>query len=93
MVWQAAKSMLGASFRITQERGKFIRDTRWAPLVTATYHPSAILRQPDDESRHRAMREFREDLRKVAQQLKQLRTHPVKPAPQAYHGETLWAGQ
>jgi hypothetical protein len=59
--------------------------------VTATYHPSAILRQPDEESRHRALREFTEDLENVAQQLKQLKAHPIRPAPDAYRGEALWA--
>jgi DNA polymerase len=39
----AAQSLLGASFRITQERGRFL-DSDLAPRVLATYHPSAILR-------------------------------------------------
>jgi DNA polymerase len=36
-----------------------------APLVTATVHPSSILRAPDDESRRAEMREFVADLKKV----------------------------
>jgi len=44
----AAQSILGNTFRLTQERGKFI-DHPWAPRVTATVHPSAILRAPDEE--------------------------------------------
>jgi uracil-DNA glycosylase len=39
----AAQSLLGPSFRITRERGKFL-DSDLAPRVLATYHPSAILR-------------------------------------------------
>jgi len=35
--------------------------------VTATAHPSAILRAPDDESRHAARRDFTRDLETVAQ--------------------------
>jgi hypothetical protein len=34
--------------------------------VTATIHPSSILRQRDDESRHREMAGFVEDLRLIA---------------------------
>jgi DNA polymerase len=40
-----------------------------APYVMATVHPSAILRVPDDESRHEEMRRFVEDLALVARQL------------------------
>jgi uracil-DNA glycosylase len=39
----AAQSLLGPSFRITRERGRFL-DSGLAPKVLATYHPSAILR-------------------------------------------------
>jgi DNA polymerase len=44
----AAQAMLGASFRITKQRGKFFHgdENAW---ITATYHPSAILRAPDRE--------------------------------------------
>jgi uracil-DNA glycosylase family protein len=43
----AAKALLGASFRLTHHRGELL-DSELAPLVTATIHPSAILRAPDD---------------------------------------------
>jgi DNA polymerase len=36
-----------------------------APLVVATVHPSAILRAPDEESRHAEYERFVEDLRVV----------------------------
>ena len=39
----AAKALLGASFRLTQHRGEFL-DSDLAELVTATVHPSSILR-------------------------------------------------
>jgi uracil-DNA glycosylase len=61
----AAKALLGASFRVTQQRGELL-DSELAPLVSATIHPSAILRGPDDESRHAERKAFAEDLRVVA---------------------------
>jgi uracil-DNA glycosylase len=39
-----------------------------APLIGATVHPSSILRAPE-ESRHREMRQFVEDLKKIAKHL------------------------
>jgi uracil-DNA glycosylase family protein len=61
----AAQQLLGPSFSIMKERGRLI-ESPLAPNVTATVHPSAILRAPDDESREQAMQAFIEDLRKVA---------------------------
>ena len=46
----AAKALLGSSFRVTQHRGELL-DSELAPIVTATIHPSAILRGPDDAAR------------------------------------------
>jgi DNA polymerase len=64
----AAQGMLGRDFRITKQRGKFFRDEegRW---ITATYHPSAILRAPDKEDRRRKRAEFVEDLHKTAERV------------------------
>jgi uracil-DNA glycosylase len=62
----AAQALLGRSFRVTKERGRFV-DSPLAPLVTATVHPSSILRAPDEESRRSAMDEFVRDLTKVAE--------------------------
>jgi uracil-DNA glycosylase len=64
----AAKSLLGASFRVTHHRGEAI-DSGLAPLVTATIHPSAILRQRDDESRLAEREAFTADLQVVADRL------------------------
>ena len=61
----AAKALLGSGFRLTRERGRPL-DSDLAPLVTATVHPSAILRAPDDEARTAERRAFTEDLRTVA---------------------------
>ena len=61
----AAKSLLGSSFRLTQHRGDLL-DSDLAPLVTATIHPSAILRLPEDEDRAGERRAFADDLRVVS---------------------------
>jgi uracil-DNA glycosylase family protein len=65
----AAQGILGRSFRVTQQRGQWIKSDI-APIVMATVHPSSILRATDDESRHEEMRKFVADLRKVAGQLR-----------------------
>ena len=61
----AAQALLGRQFRVTKERGAWV-DSELAPHVTATIHPSSILRQRTDEDRHREMAGFVEDLRLVA---------------------------
>jgi DNA polymerase len=45
----AAQSLLGKSFRVTQHRGTRI-ESDLAELVTATIHPSAVLRSDDREA-------------------------------------------
>jgi uracil-DNA glycosylase len=64
----AAQSLLGKQFRVTKERGRWL-ESELAERVTATIHPSAILRQRDRESREREMQLFVEDLRLVATEL------------------------
>jgi DNA polymerase len=61
----AAKALLGSSFKVTQHRGELL-DSDLAPIVSATIHPSAILRQRDDAARVREREAFAEDLRVVA---------------------------
>jgi DNA polymerase len=61
----AAQALLGRSFRVSKQRGQLV-DSPLAPRVTATVHPSSILRAPDDEARRREMELFVEDLRRVA---------------------------
>jgi len=61
----AAQSLLGRQFRVTKQRGEWL-ESDLAEHVTATIHPSAILRQRDDESRHREMEAFIRDLKLVA---------------------------
>jgi DNA polymerase len=64
----AAQAILGRAFRVSQQRGQFV-PSPLAPLVTATVHPSSILRAPDDDSRRVEMERFVEDLRQVARVL------------------------
>jgi DNA polymerase len=61
----AGKALFGSKFRVTRERGRPI-ESELAPLVTATIHPSAILRAPDDAAREEERRGFVADLRTVA---------------------------
>ena len=61
----AAQTLLGASFRVTKQRGVFV-PSPLAAKVTATVHPSSILRAPDDEARRLETARFIADLKKVA---------------------------
>ncbi len=61
----AAQALLGASFRVTRERGRFVRSDL-APHVMATVHPSSLLRIEDDKERKAAIREFVTELRQIA---------------------------
>jgi uracil-DNA glycosylase family protein len=64
----AAQALLGATFKVSTERGKFV-DSPLAPLVMATVHPSSVLRAQTDEERQRAMEEFVADLRTLVKRL------------------------
>jgi uracil-DNA glycosylase family protein len=65
----AAQALLGKTFRVTRHRGEFV-ESRLAPLVLATVHPSSLLRAPDEETRRRETAHFIEDLQKVARALR-----------------------
>src|ERR671922_1567175 len=65
----AAQALLGASFRVSRQRGEFL-DSDLAPRVLATVHPSSILRAPDDEARALAYKGFVADLVVVAEELR-----------------------
>ncbi len=60
----AAQSLLGRDFRVTRHRGELL-DSQLTEHVTATIHPSAILRQRDEESRQAELAAFVDDLRVV----------------------------
>jgi uracil-DNA glycosylase family protein len=65
----AAQSLLGSTFRVTQNRGELL-DTDLAPIVVATIHPSAILRERTDEDRIRQREAFTKDLQVAADALR-----------------------
>lgn len=60
----AAQALLGPQFRVSRQRGEFV-DSALAPLVSATIHPSAILRGAE-EDRRQEMAAFVRDLATVA---------------------------
>jgi uracil-DNA glycosylase family protein len=64
----AAKAILGSGFRVTKQRGELL-ESDLAPIVSATIHPSAILRAPDDAARESERQSFVADLTNVARAL------------------------
>src|SRR5881275_728345 len=58
----AAQALLGKAFKVSKQRGEFV-ESSLAPLVTATVHPSSILRAPDDDARREEMKRFVVDLK------------------------------
>ncbi len=66
----AARAVFGPDFRVSRRHGE-IAATAWAPWTMATYHPAAILRNPD-ATRADIQQAFSEDLRTAARQLRTL---------------------
>jgi DNA polymerase len=64
----AAHAIIGKKHRLLQERGRFFEHSV-AKSVTATVHPSAILRAPTPEQRHAAYEAFVSDLKAVRRKL------------------------
>lgn len=64
----ASQSLFGSAFRLTKQRGVPLEHP-WAAHVFATIHPSAILRAPDEASRHAEYARFVEDLKASARLL------------------------
>jgi DNA polymerase len=61
----AAQSLLGGQFRLTKHRGEVIA-TDYGP-VTATVHPSAILRMPEPAAKDAEVASLVQDLKKAAE--------------------------
>ena len=61
----AAKALLGSGFRLTQHRGELLESAH-APFLTATIHPSAIVRDRDQASREAEREALASDLRALA---------------------------
>ncbi len=64
----AAQGLLGKTFRVTRQRGQLFPSDD-GPVLTATVHPSSILRAPDAAAREREFTEFVRDLERVADRL------------------------
>jgi DNA polymerase len=64
----AAQALIGRDFRVSRMRGEMMKSAL-APLITATVHPSSILRSRDKESRHSEMAQFVDNLKKIARHL------------------------
>jgi DNA polymerase len=62
----AAKALLGRDFRVSRQRGQLIEDSTLAPTVTATVHPSSVLRAQDEAARRMQYEEFVADLARIA---------------------------
>jgi DNA polymerase len=61
----AAQALFGKEFRVTRDRGRLVQ-SRFAPYALATVHPSSLLRAPDEDTRHREILRFIDDLRQAA---------------------------
>jgi uracil-DNA glycosylase family protein len=61
----AAQSLLGKNFSVSRSRGALVKSDL-APYVTATVHPSSLLRLPNGADRNAEMEHFVEDLRIIA---------------------------
>jgi uracil-DNA glycosylase family protein len=61
----AGKALLGTKFKLGESRGRPL-ESNLAPLVSATAHPSSILRQRTDADRHAERLAFTEDLERIA---------------------------
>ena len=60
----AAQAILGPKFKVSAMRATFV-PSPLAPFVTATVHPSSILRAPSDDQRRAEMAKFIADLKKI----------------------------
>jgi DNA polymerase len=67
----AAQAVIGPKFKVSTQRATFVKSDL-APFVTATVHPSSILRAPSDEQRHAEMKRFTADLKKIRKALDSL---------------------
>ena len=67
----AAQSVVGKPVAIMKERGKFI-DSVLGSLTFVTIHPSAILRQRDNDEREQEYRRFASEMKLVKRKLQSL---------------------
>jgi DNA polymerase len=62
----AATTIFGTGVRVLRDRGH-IRESRFASQTMITFHPSALLRTPDEEMRAQQYKQFVSDLRVAVQ--------------------------
>ncbi|SDM23395.1 UdgX family uracil-DNA binding protein [Allokutzneria albata] len=67
----AAQSLLGTGFKLTDHRGEILDLPGFPARVTATQHPSAVLRAPDRDA---AYQDLVRDLRVAAEELRRAGT-------------------
>ncbi len=60
----AAQAVISPKFKVSIQRGLFV-PSDLAEYVTATVHPSSILRAPSDEARRMERERFVDDLKKI----------------------------
>jgi uracil-DNA glycosylase len=65
----AAQAIAGRRFKLTEHRGELVEVDGVDALVTATVHPSSVLRAPDDAARREARAAFVRDLVAVGRAL------------------------
>jgi uracil-DNA glycosylase family protein len=61
----AAQAIVGRGFKVTEHRGELLDVEGVDALVTATVHPSSVLRAPDDATRKAEMQALVRDLKHV----------------------------
>jgi len=64
----AAQAVISPKFKVSIQRGTFV-ESELAEYVTATVHPSSILRAPTDEARQMERERFVDDLKKIRKAL------------------------
>jgi uracil-DNA glycosylase len=67
----AAQAVIGPKFKVSTQRATFV-ESPLAPLVTATVHPSSILRAPSDEARRAETQRFIDDLTAIRKAIEAL---------------------
>jgi DNA polymerase len=67
----AAQAVIGPKFKVTTQRAQLI-DSPLARIVTATVHPSSILRAPTDAARHAETAQFIADLRTIREAIERV---------------------
>jgi DNA polymerase len=72
----ATRALLGDAARVERDHGKPF-SSPWAAWVMPTYHPSALLRAPEDQ-RQRARETFIADLREVAEHYRMVQARSAR---------------